>query len=106
MSCWVVPSIAADLWGVSVQQVMEGMKSGHIPNKTESGFTFVDVAPNSPKLETPRRFRPATPKTFTEVSPEELAALTGEQDEESINLADWREARENSKRLRRRPLAA
>jgi hypothetical protein len=115
MSCWVVPSIAAELWGVPVQQVLDGMHAGHIPSKQESGFTFVDVAPNSPKLETPRRFREPTPPTFTMVSPEELAALTaetsdtGEQDDsedQTIDLGDWRKARQDAQRHRRGPLAA
>lgn len=119
MSCWVVPSIAAELWGIPVQQVMDSLKAGHVPSKVESGFTFIDVAPDSPKIETPKKFRPAPPPTFTPVvSQEEIAALTGaevaelteafemEMEDATIDLGDWREARENAQRTRRRPMAA
>ena len=120
MSCWVVPTIAAELWGIPVQQVMDSLIAGHIPSKTESGFTFVDVAPDSPKLETPKKLRPATPPTYTTVvTSEEIAALTGaevaaidedsmeeESDEGTIDLSNWREMRESSQRARRRPMAA
>jgi hypothetical protein len=112
MSCWVVPSIAAELWGVSVQQVLEGMNSGHIPSKSESGFTFVDVAPNSPKLETPRQIRPEPPPTFQIVTHEEVVALSeddeqdGPNDSGTIDLGDWREARGIAQKRRRPPIAA
>jgi hypothetical protein len=106
MSCWVVPSIAAELWGVSVEQVLSGMKAGHIPSKQELGRMFVDVAPNSPKLETPKALRPTPPPTYTIVTPEEAAALVGEEEAETIDLGDWREAREDAGKRRRPPIAA
>ncbi len=107
MSCWVVPSIAAELWGVSVQQVLDGMSGGHIPSKNESGFTFVDVAPNSPTLETPKKFRPAPPPTYQIVTHEEVVALSeDEQEDETIDLGDWREAREGAEKRRIPPIAA
>jgi len=112
MSCWVVPTIAAELWGVSVQHVMDGLKRGDIPSKNESGFTFVDVAPESPKLETPRKLRPPPPPTYTVVTHEEIEALIGDtqseesDDEATINLGDWREARRSAGQLRQRPIAA
>jgi hypothetical protein len=105
MSCWVVPSIAAELWGVSVEQVLSGMKAGHIPSKQELGRMFVDVAPDSPKVELPRQLRPPPPPTFTPVTPEEAAALAGEEDH-TIDLGDWREAREDAQKRRKPPIAA
>jgi hypothetical protein len=132
MSCWVVPTIAAELWGIPVQQVMDGMKSGTIPSKTESGFTFVDVAPNSPVFRARGSDRnDPPPPTYTAVSMEELAVLTAtedrpqvenlqfddpqvegaqhdahdEHDEHTIDLGDWREARDAAERRRRRPTA-
>jgi hypothetical protein len=105
MSCWVVPSIAAELWGVSVEQVLNGMKTGQFPSKQELGRMFVDVAPNSPKIETPKQLRPPPPPTFTPVTAEEAAALAGEEDH-TIDLGDWREARDLAEKRRRPPIAA
>jgi hypothetical protein len=105
MSCWVVPSIAAELWGVSVEQVLKGMTDGHIPSKEELGRMFVDVAPNSPKLQTPKSLRTPPPPTYTELTPEEAAALRADEDH-TIDLGDWREARDYAERRRRPPIAA
>ena len=106
MSCWVVPSIAADIWGVSVQQILDRMSAGSIPSKSESGFTFVDVAPESPRMESPKAR--TTPPTYTVVTHEEIAALVGDvdADEESLALGDWRAARDDAQQLRRPPIAA
>lgn len=107
MSCWVVPSIAADLWGVTVQQILDGVKAGQISSKSDSGFTFIDVAPQSPKVSTPKRFREPTPPTFTVVTSQEITALTGEPDDEETALtADWRAVRSETGHRRRAPLAA
>jgi hypothetical protein len=103
MSCWVVPSVAAELWGVAVHQILEGVQGGTIPSKEEAGFTFVDVAPNSPKLDAPKPLRPPTPATYSVVTPEETEALIGEPEGD---MGDWREARTQNGQLRRRPLAA
>jgi hypothetical protein len=117
MSCWVVPSIAAELWGVAVDQVMNGISAGQIPSKIESGFTFVDVAPDSPKLQTPRSLR-NTPATFTVVTPQEEAMLCGyepaceeyeqylAEDDDTIDLSEWRLRRDQTAATRRRPIAA
>lgn len=106
MSCWVVPTIAADLWGISVQQILDGVKMGNIPSKSEAGFTFIDVAPNSPKIHTPKPMREPSPPTYTVVTPEELAILRGESGEEQGMTTDWRSTREKTESLRRRPMAA
>lgn len=106
MSCWVVPSIAADLWGVSVQQVIDGVKAGSIPSKTDAGFTFIDVAPDSPKLSTPKPMRKPAPPTYTVVTPEELAILVGETGDEQAQTADWRSIRSQTQDRRRAPIAA
>lgn len=109
MSCWVVPQIAAELWNVPLQQILDRINAGQIPAKNDLGRMFVDVAPDSPKIEAPRSLRPPPPPTFTLVNQEELAALGGgEEDEEdqTIDLGDWREARETAERRRRPPLAA
>jgi hypothetical protein len=96
MSCWVVPTVAAEFWGVPLQQVLDGMASGEITSKIDSGFTFVDVAPDSPIFEAPK------PPTCMVVSNEELAALN----DEPVNLAEVQKVREDTTKLRVPPLAA
>jgi hypothetical protein len=82
---------------VPLQQVLDGMQSGEIASKLDSGFTFVDVAPDSPVFEPLRK---QTPPTYAVVSHEELVALSAEE-EQSIGAA-----REEAEKLRRPPLAA
>lgn len=58
MSCWVAPAVAAEIWGVSVQQVMDRVKEGNYPCKVELGFTVVDIAPGCfPKPPRPDTFK-------------------------------------------------
>jgi hypothetical protein len=45
MSCWVVPEIAADLWGIPLEQLMERIDDGSVPTRREGDFIFVDVKP-------------------------------------------------------------
>ena len=45
MSCWVVPSVAAEFWGVSLDVVWTRIYAGQVPHKRDGGFVFVDVAP-------------------------------------------------------------
>src|SRR2546423_4074654 len=44
MSCWVVPAIAAELWGVTIDRILSGVLDGTVESRTEHGFVFVDVA--------------------------------------------------------------
>ena len=117
MSCWVVPSVAAELWGCPVQSVLDAIRGGDVATREENGWMFVDVAPNSPTLQTPKRLRPST-----YVSDAELAALTGpiedydvalevaEDDEDLIfetrAMEDWRGVRRQTAALRRAPAKA
>jgi hypothetical protein len=116
MSCWVVPSVAAELWGCPVQSVLDAIRGGDVPTREENGWMFVDVAPDSPTLQTPKALRPAT-----YVSDAELAALTGPIDDYDVALEiaeddqdlvyethmidDWREARVQTATMRRAPVA-
>lgn len=45
MPCWVAPAVAAELWGVSVAQVMADVDAGRVAARTEREVLFVDVAP-------------------------------------------------------------
>jgi hypothetical protein len=111
MSCWVVPSLAADIWHIPLEQLWRRIREGEIPTHQEDGFTFVDMAPCGPKIQ--------RPPTFTMVQSEEPVgdgAGAGdekhhEQDEEedergpedetaSVDLGDWRAARKKASRLR------
>lgn len=45
MSCWVVPAVAAEYWGVSLDAVWGRIYDDHVPHKVERGFVFVDLDP-------------------------------------------------------------
>ena len=45
MSCWVVPVVAAEYWGVSLDAVWGRIYNDHVPHKVERGFVFVDLDP-------------------------------------------------------------
>src|SRR5688572_12060697 len=108
MSCWVVPSVAAELWGVPVEAIQLRVRDGSLTSKQENGFTFIDVAPDSPVLETPRTMRPPPPPTYRAVTREEIEALVGDvydlgaADDES-DVENWRIGRSEASRMRRAP---
>ena len=106
MSCWVVPSVAAELWGCTVDAVLNAMRNGKVPTKEDAGWTFVDVAPESPKLATPKSVRPPTPETYSVISHAESIALNQPlaANEESEMAGDWRKIRQNVAASRRAPL--
>jgi len=45
MSCWVVPAVAAEYWGVSLDAAWGRIYNDHVPHKVERGFVFVDLDP-------------------------------------------------------------
>ena len=123
MSCWVAPTLAAEIWQISLDILMSRIASGEIPVRDEDGFLFVDVAPYGPRLERPigrPEHRPAmcTPVEADAaelmVTDEEAAALAmppptvrasddemGPDDETaSTSLGDWRAARRKASRTR------
>jgi len=125
MSCWVVPSLAAELWRMPLDLVLQRMKDGLIPSKREDGWTFIDVAPAGPQTPNPPLLPPEQrPATYTLVeTPQDipadtsadieeaaLAALTAAasdpemlspvDEEEPGSLGDWRAARARNARLR------
>jgi hypothetical protein len=116
MSSWVAPAIAAEIWGVSVEQILAGIANGSIPSYVDGQFLFVDMAGNGFPRSTPRR-QPV-------VSSDELQALTFQpaveagaafgpdddslQEDEDGSFHDitlWRTAREQASHLRRPPQA-
>ncbi len=117
MSCWVVPTIAAELWGVSVDSILQRVRDGDLAHHIDSGFLFVDAAPPAPaKVEHPPTFtalsaaevealgedepgRFIEPALKPEPVPEAEATMDEEEsqspddDEASVELGDWRAAR-------------
>ncbi len=102
MSCWVVPSVAAELWGMAVGEVLNRIRTGSLSSKIEYGFTLVDVAPDSPKLMTmhsqprPLTYKPA-PGSVHEDAVEE------ENEEIEEGKLDWRATRAAMGMRRRGP---
>ena len=131
MSCWVVPTLAAELWRLPLDQVLQRMKEGLVPTKREDGWTFIDVAPASPRVGQPSLPPEQRPPTFTLVQSDqtpssaddleeaELAALkaltAAASDPEMLSpvdevetgsLGDWRAARARNARMRIPPSRA
>ena len=113
MSCWVVPALAAELWGMSLGQVLRGIKDGSIPWREEHGFAFVKAGPEAETLPAPVQHKAADrPSTFmlthsqddvTEEADSEVLS-TGEL--EALTLPDWRQVRHTVGRTRIAPAMA
>jgi hypothetical protein len=113
MSCWVVPSLAADIWHIPLEQLWRKIREGQIPTRQDEGFTFVDMAPDGPKLQKldrPPTFTMAESEPSHEAAKEPAKANEDEEEIEdergpedqtaSIELGDWRAARKRASRLR------
>lgn len=132
MSCWVVPAVAAEFWGIPVDAVLARVRDGLVEHKTEQGFVFVDVAPWSIDFVAARPIGPAPP-TFVAATDDEtlrpaheappeiatsdreepvaddeegLLASLSDEETESFSRLSWQEVRRNVSRTRRRPLAS
>jgi hypothetical protein len=124
MACWVVPAIAAELWGVTVNHVLAGMRDGSIASRHEHGFVFVDAAPGSYTYHRPRRPDEPPLPTYVLVQPDDASPAAEEpsavplQVVEDDELSPLDEEEDNTPlpprdairaavaRQRRRPLAA
>jgi hypothetical protein len=106
MSCWVVPTVAAELWGIPVDNILHQIRNGSLASKHENGFTFIDVAPHSPVMERPKALRQPPPPTYRVVSHEEFQALVGDMmTEDEDVMENWRIGRSEAGRMRRPPEA-
>lgn len=82
---WVVPSIAAEVWGVSLDHVMSQVRAGAVASREEFGFLWVEVTPAPRPVRVRRRGRRSRPQTYTRrpvapvssVGVDELQALQG-----------------------------
>jgi hypothetical protein len=104
MSCWVVPALAAELWRMPLEQVMKLVRDGAVPTKQDEGFTFIDVAPLSPKIDSPSLKPGHRPPTFIPAADDADVDLVirpeegwdedaGSDATESYKFGDWRSAR-------------
>src|SRR5688500_5378530 len=67
MSCWVVPIVAAELWGGSLGEVRARIHAGTVVSKMEYGFLLVDTAPLGPLFRSTAAEGAPRPPTFVEV---------------------------------------
>ena len=67
MSCWVVPNVAAEIWGISLDEVMQRIASGAVVSKREYGFLLVDTAPLGPLFKSTAAEGKAKPRTWVAV---------------------------------------
>jgi hypothetical protein len=109
MSSWVAPSVAAELWGVSIDHIMAGVANGSIPSYVDGYFLFVDITgqgqmPDSNRSESSKHITDAEFAALTfqpcdahEPDPDEPAI---DKEDSSGDISDWRIAREKSARTR------
>jgi hypothetical protein len=75
-----------------LSELLRRIRDGEVATKHEAGFTFVDVAPYSRKIERPLLPPDERPATFTPLSDAEIAAfnsdLEADQPETQLARAD------------------
>jgi hypothetical protein len=104
MPCWVTPAVAAEIWGVSLREVLERVRAGHLPSKTDLGFLVVDVAPWSPQPEARALVRAEPAKSE---APPAAAACGPAADQREFNAPpmSWQTRRRTVAMTRRGPAA-
>lgn len=75
MACWVVPQVAAEIWGCHIDRIWNAIRDGALKTMQENGWMFVDVAPTSPTMQTGTARWAGSPWTQDVVSAAEIAAL-------------------------------
>ena len=83
MSCWVVPNVAAEIWGISLDEVMSRIQNGEVISKREYGFLLVDTAPLGPLFKSTAAEGKAKPRTWVPVQ----TWIEANEDEETIDDA-------------------
>jgi hypothetical protein len=101
------------MWGIAIDELLCKARSGEIPSKSEKGFLFIDVAPDSPTCNPPKALRALRPPTYVAVTGAELAALNAIDapvSDDATGVApvaasaeNWRTGRRTISRLRRAP---
>lgn len=108
MSCWVAATVAAELWGITVKEVLERVHRGEVTSQTDLGFLVVDVAPHAPKGLGPQpqpgghgvHIRPNTYRYVEMLSPGCISGASASHDDEPLG---WQERRRLVGATRRRP---
>ncbi len=120
---WVAPTIAAEIWGIGIEQVLAAVASGSIPSRMDGNFLFVNTDQSSTEemQAIPHETDPSLQAVPSDeeadepiVTAQEMAALgmssRGSVDslEEMVppDISDWRNVRSRTSRLRRPPEAA
>lgn len=122
MPCWVVPSVASEIWHVPVDQILAAIKSGKLAHKAENGFTFVDVDPHAalPAAPPPRaRVKPISykvvrsrendqplqlPRPAEVITPAEQEELAAAEATPTSAMGDWRRGRRGATARRTPPM--
>jgi hypothetical protein len=89
MPSWIAPSLAADYWNISEEEVWQRIHNGQLHLRQEGSFYFVDVAPD----ETSASFAPP-------------AAADPSEEKTSTIVLPWVDVRRQSGAKRRRPAKA
>jgi hypothetical protein len=121
MSSWVVPSIAAEIWNVSVDVILDWAKSGMLSSREVESFLFVDLAPAGEWVMPGNLPGHPTPPTYSVLTSEEMAALHAGTEEEELgepfepeeiqrmnqpDISQWRTVRQKVATTRRPPSRA
>jgi hypothetical protein len=102
MSCWVVPSLAAEYLGITLEQLMMRVSAGAMDMRSEDGFDMIDVAPNSPRHEN-RNDKAVAPKPANP-TPRPCPPADAFDADERDTFGDWRTARALTARTRKAPV--
>jgi hypothetical protein len=125
--CWVAPKIAAEIWGLSLGDILALVASGRISGCVNGGFEFVRLprfsvfGQNLAPERRPPTFHPIDnvvhsekPRPEQVITPEERSALAGSEDESEMGpppdedpndnrISGWREGRRRASTMRRGP---
>jgi len=86
MSCWVAPTLAAEIWQISLELLMSRIASGEIPVRDEDGFLFVDVAPYGSRIERPNKAPHERPAMCTPADPDDMPLMVTEAEAAALAM--------------------
>ena len=96
MSSWVTPGVAAELWGVSLEQVLAAVADGSVPTRIDGYFLFVNLetgigAGRERAIPRPERIEPQGPQLpfesrSAESTSSELAATVTAEEAASLAM--------------------
>lgn len=110
MSCWVVPALAAEYWGISLEELMSRVSTGVVTMRQDNGFDVIDVAPDGPRNEksmkkaTDAPGARAVPTSDSKKPRIDQPAPPAIDSDERDTFGDWRAARAWTSRTRKAPI--